>query len=474
MKARMVLTFTIILALPVIFGGATGAKGREPQSGMDTLASPALWAQENFTSPNLIRGYSGNSVITGVVGATVAGGRSDGSPNTVTDDYGTVGGGRNNRAGDNAGTTTDASYATVGGGSHNSANSSHATISGGSFNTASGRLGTIGGGMGNAARGYASIGGGWRNIAGEYAAVAGGWGNIADEFVATISGGSYNTVLATHSTIGGGQGNDISRGYATIGGGYFNNASGLYATVAGGRINTANGEAASVAGGHINIASGDAASVAGGYNNTASGYIASVGGGRDNEAVGDYSFATGRRAKANHQGAFVWADAEDADFASTAQDQFSARTTGGARFVSAIDGSGNPTGGVNLAAGSGAWSSLSDHALKQNFAPVDAEEVLARLAEVPITTWNYQAQDPTIRHMGPVAQDFYSAFGLGEDDRHISTVDADGVALAAIQGLYQMLQEKDAQLAAQQEQIAALEARLAELEALVAKLAQEQ
>ena len=63
-----------------------------------------------------------------------------------------------------------------------------------------------------------------------------------------------------------------------------------------------------------------------------------------------------------------------------------------------------------------------------------------------------------------MAQDFHTAFGLGESDRHISAVDADGVALAAIQGLYKLVQEKDAQLTVQQQQIAALESRLAALE----------
>ncbi len=62
-------------------------------------------------------------------------------------------------------------------------------------------------------------------------------------------------------------------------------------------------------------------------------------------------------------------------------------------------------------------------------------------------TWNYRSQDAAIRHIGPVAQDFYAAFGVGEDDRHISTIDADGVALAAIQGLYQVVQQKETRIA---------------------------
>jgi len=99
----------------------------------------------------------------------------------------------------------------------------------------------------------------------------------------------------------------------------------------------------------------------------------------------------------------------------------------------------------------------SDRNIKDNFAEVDPSDILARLSAIPIETWNYKSQDPSVRHIGPMAQDFYAAFGVGEDDRHINTVDASGVALAAIQRLYQMVQEKDVQ-------IAELEARLEVLE----------
>ena len=62
-------------------------------------------------------------------------------------------------------------------------------------------------------------------------------------------------------------------------------------------------------------------------------------------------------------------------------------------------------------------------------------EVLEQVARLPIATWNYLSQDRAIRHMGPMAQDLHAALGLGESDKHIATIDADGVALAAIQGL---------------------------------------
>jgi hypothetical protein len=199
--------------------------------------------------------------------------------------------------------------------------------------------------------------------------------------------------------------------------------------------------------------------VGGGEGNIAGGTAATVPGGSNNAAQGDMSLAAGHRAKANHGGAFVWADSNDFDFASTADNEFSARATGGVRFVSGIDGSGNPTAGVTLAAGGGSWSSISDLNAKANFSSVDGQDVLASLAEVPITTWNYKAQDASIRHMGPMAQDFYAAFGLGESDTSITTVDADGVALAAIQGLYELLQETRAENAALEARIGQLEGR---------------
>jgi hypothetical protein len=90
---------------------------------------------------------------------------------------------------------------------------------------------------------------------------------------------------------------------------------------------------------------------------------------------------------------------------------------------------------------------VSDRNAKANFSAVDGQTVLSRLAALPIATWNYKAQPDSIRHMGPTAQDFSAAFGLGEDDRHISTVDAQGVALAAIQALYQTVVELRSRLA---------------------------
>jgi len=129
-------------------------------------------------------------------------------------------------------------------------------------------------------------------------------------------------------------------------------------------------------------------------------------------------------------------------------DRFIARASGGVYLYT----NSTLTSGAYLAAGSGSWSSVSDRNLKDNFTPVDGQEVLASLADIPITTWNYKAQDAATRHMGPVAQDFFAAFGLGESDTSINTVDADGVALSAIQGLYELSQEQAARIQALEEE----------------------
>lgn len=307
-----------------------------------------------------------------------------------------------------------------------------------------------------------------------YGAIGGGKGNLAGSddgdamtaAYATVGGGLNNTASSWAATIGGGELNTASGDSATVGGGVINIASGYNATVGGGYSNEAIGYMATIAGGSDNTADGNLAAVGGGANNTASGDYATVPGGSDNVAQGDYSFAAGRKARAYNRGCFVLADATDAYEDCINDNRFIFRVTNAFYIWTRAD----HTAGVLLPTGGSAWSSLSDRNVKANFAPVDGQEVLARLAEVPIQTWNYRSQDPSIRHMGPVAQDFYAAFGLGEDDKHISTVDADGVALAAIQGLYAQNREQAAQIEALEARMAELEAQNAELEARLAAL----
>ncbi len=299
-------------------------------------AARALRLEPNATSPNLVGGYSGNWLASGVSGATIGGGGTVSYLNRVTDDYGMVGGGANNQAGDNAGTAADNPYGTVGGGSSNTATASHATVSGGysndatllyatigggAANTASGQSATVGGGQTNTASGEAAtVAGGRDNTAGAaYAAIGGGYGNDASpSSYATVAGGTDNTASGERATIGGGSSNTATALHAAVGGGYSNDATFLYATVGGGAANTAGGQSATVGGGQSNTASGD---------------YAAVPGGASNAAAGAYSFAAGYRAKANNAGCFVWADATAADYVCSTDNQFAVRATGGISFT---------------------------------------------------------------------------------------------------------------------------------------------
>ena len=148
---------------------------------------------------------------------------------------------------------------------------------------------------------------------------------------------------------------------------------------------------------------------------------------------------------------FVYGDASPrTGVVNTADNQFVVAATGGIYFFT---GCGTAcTTGVGLASGGGSWFSLSDRNAKTAVQPVDGREVLKKVAALPMTTWQYKTQDTKYRHMGPMAQDFYAAFKLGESDKGIDAVHADGVALAAIQGLNTLLAENQAKTVARLEE----------------------
>jgi len=737
-----------ILTISAAFDGwrLTGNAGTNPAANflgttddqpleLRVFGARVLRLEPGSISPNIIGGYSGNSVTAGVYGATIGGGGSSGGANTVTDNYGTVSGGFDNQAGDNAGGTNDANYATVGGGQDNTASNSNATVSGGWNNTASGQYSTIGGGRHNTASGdsttvgggyqntastkhtvisggrfneasnqYATIGGGYSNEAsGLYSTVPGGRGNNAgssysfaagrnakainqgcfvwgdsneeeiastgsNQFVvratggiwlysniygtsgvkvpaeesaldtvsdnglelkvngnrilrlengtyyfdeetanviagysgnsvgsavgATIAGGGgtdhTNRATGNFATVGGGRGNEANSGWATvsggleniangqesfigsgrsnvtesswstIGGGRYNQVTATFGTIAGGGSqneaygNSVAGYCGSIGGGKVNkvfdkygtigggygnqtgddddVDEDSYATVAGGRSNQATGLYSAIPGGRSNEAWGHYSFAAGRRAIANHHGSFVWGDSVDAIISSSGNDQFVVRASGGVYFKNTGDvtlvleadtdnvtESDNPsilfsqdgglvegflgyaegtnrlllenryndrlmlkspggiylytdgaeTAGVYLSSGGSGWNAVSDKAMKSNIRAVDGKDILNRLSSIPISQWSYKTQNPSIEHIGPMAQDFHKAFGLGEDNKSINSIDSDGVALAAIQGLHELVKEKEAKIAAQESRISDLESRLAALEAAV-------
>lgn len=422
---------------------------------------------------NILAGYEGNWLTAGVYGATIAGGGGYSGipyPNRVTDIYGTIGGGEGNQAGDGAGAVDDRRGTTVGGGEYNTASGSISTVGGGNNNTASGggstvaggggntagdADATVGGGNGNTAGGQSStIAGGWDNTAsGDASFIGGGYLNQASQQYATVAGGWNNQALGMRSAIGGGLDNVANNQYSTIGGGSNNSATGDGATIGGGSGNITTGAVATIGGGMNNLAQMQYATVGGGYTNNAAGDGATVPGGYNNTAAGPKSFAAGNRAKAMNQGCFVWGDSTNADISCSANDRWMARAAGGVYFYT----NAGMTTGVYVAAGGGSWSAVSDRNLKDNLQPVDGRQILERLAEVPVATWNYKSQDAGIRHIGPMAQDFYAAFGVGEDDTHITTVDADGVALAAIQELYAENQALKAQVTDLEARVSALE-----------------
>ena len=376
----------------------------------------------------------------GGIGNVASGPRSfigGGVTNTAGGPRSAILGGRSNIA--------DGSHATVGGGFENESIGDHAVIGGGFSNAAAGVQSTVGGGRSNSS-------------AGADATVGGGFGNVAAATSGTVSGGMINFVYGTNGAIGGGVANKANGESSTVGGGLDNAADGSGSTVSGGGVNIARSTYSTVAGGFLNWIEEDAraATIVGGERNAIA------------EAA-SFAFAAGRRAHADHAGAFVWGDSQDVDKTSSLDDQFNVYASGGTRIFS----DSAAANGVTLAPGAGSWSSVSDSDAKENIESIDAQEVLDRLTSIPISSWNYKTQDDSVRHVGPMAQDFYAAFGLGLGDRSIDTVDADGVALAAIQGLNEKLAEREREiedLRARVDELEHLEAELDALRAAVARI----
>jgi hypothetical protein len=119
----------------------------------------------------------------------------------------------------------------------------------------------------------------------------------------------------------------------------------------------------------------------------------------------------------------------------------------------------------------GTISQGSDRNAKTDFAAADPAEVLQKVAALPVQSWRYKSEAEGVRHLGPMAQDFHAAFGVGPDDKHIDTVDADGVALAAIQGLNQKVESGKQKTESRMERLEAenkeLRGRLNKLERLL-------
>ena len=321
-------------------------------------------------------------------------------------------------------------YSVVGGGQYNQACDQWSVIAGGYTNAVSGQNST------NTDDGF--IGGGeFNTLTGNDtdSAIVSGNQNVATKSEAGIVAGDTNSVGALASFIGTGSANAINQGgaYAAIASGLQNTLSGEYAFIGAGLNNTVSGEGGYIAAGGYNTVSGTGAVIDGGFNSTATGSFATVPGGYVNSAAGTYSLAAGARASAAQTGTFVWSDGSDGDtiLTSARAYQFLARASGGVTFYT----NAASTVGAQLAPGSGTWSSASDRNLKTDVSRIDDAAVLDKVAALPIARWSYKSERG-VRHVGPMAQDFYAAFKVGEDDKHITSVDEDGVALAAIKALH--------------------------------------
>jgi hypothetical protein len=294
-----------------------------------------------------------------------------------------------------------------------------------------------------------------------------------------------DTSVAAPNIIGGSPVNSVAAGVsgATIaGGGWRESFCGLSGTSP--CANSVTLDFGTVGGGYANTA-GPSGTVAGGAENTASGAGSFVAGGLDNIASGFDSFAAGRDVLADESGCAVFgfflsgpANCKGVgniirvmgDHGFSVDWGTPTGNGGGAYWVEINDIT--PDRPINTytnayLSASGVWTSNSDRNKKEHFAAVDPQRVLAKLVALPVTQWNYKVE-PAVLRMGPVAQDFYAAFGLGQDDLTIAQTDEAGVAFAAIQGLNSKLEEQVSIIAEQQRELAALRERVQKAETLAA------
>jgi hypothetical protein len=283
-------------------------------------------------------------------------------------------------------------------------------------------------------------------------------------------------------TTGGGW-DDANIGYASIATGVNNQASGRSST-AFGLQNVVSGQSA-VAFGEFNTVTGPKGAAFGASNNVGGVGCLAVGGtntigsngsnclafGLSSIANASQAYAIGERANVSNGKAMVISlgNSFGADTTDSGTGTFTLRAVNGI-YLTNNTGTGSINAGhfIDTVTGAylttgGTWTNSSDRNKKENFRDVAGEEVLRKLANMPVTTWNYRNESSAVRHLGPMAQDFYAAFALGDSDKAISTVDEGGVALAAAKAL-------DARTLTQQQEIDALRAENAALQQRLERL----
>jgi trimeric autotransporter adhesin len=441
-------------------------------------------------------------------GATVAGGYR----NTSSMAYATVGGGYQNTSSDSGATVGGGWYnlatkfvATIAGGIGNTNTGNGASVGGGYYNLASNVNATVSGGAFNTAGGaYSTVGGGDYNTSGgDSATVGGGEGNSSSGYSATVPGGGANTAGGLYSFAAGYRAKALHPGsfvwadstYAdfastadnqflirALGGVGLNKNNPATALDVNGTVT-----ATSFNGNGAGMTSLNAANLTG---SVPSASLTSVPAGNLTGTIldvrlsanvallnanqtftgsntiapsGSLSFGSQVRQMLNLWGTQYGIGVQSStvyfrtDNASGLANGFAwykggthndaAQNAGGGTTMMKLDGTGLTVNGTLVSA--------SDRNVKQDFAEVNSRAVLEKVAQLPIQTWAYKS-DPNTKHLGPVAQDFYAAFAVGPDDKHIATVDESGVALAAIQGLNQKVEERDGEIQALKKAVAEL------------------
>ena len=323
--------------------------------------------------------------------------------------------------------------------------------------------------------GLASFAAGFNSTASGPYSFAMGYNALATGSVATAMGdnaqarGNFSVALgqditASGPTAVGMGGNILASGQSSIALGN-DVRSTSFASVAMGVGGTLASGIATIAAGNGAKATADY-SAAVGNNVTASGH-SSTALGTVTTASGQFSTAMGIRSSTNgKQGAFAYGDASttgngDAVVTANADNEFVVRAAGGFRFRTSADLS----TGCDLPAGSGVFDCTSSRRLKTGFESIDSEHLLSTLRGLPVTRWSYIAEGTGVRHLGPFAEEFHAAFGLGTNETSIGVLDIAGVGLAAAKALEERTRTLVAENAELRRENAAILERLSRLEA---------
>ena len=455
-------------------------------------------------------GFRNQIAGTNASSATIGGGQA----NVIRSEApgATIAGGAGNEVG------VGAELATIAGGNLNRALGSYSVIGGGFLNTNRALEGTIAGGGFNGIENAfaAAIGGGTFNIIdtnAQWSVIAGGNGNqihadseacgIASGSGNIITDGSHNSVIAggqfnsianfgQFAALLGGRSNLVETAYSTVGGGLGNRAISWGATVPGGAGNTASGSY-SFAAGHRATAGHPGSFVWADYHEDSFGTTfdnqflirADFVGINRATRIGSEYFGIRTPVTNAYGGMYMETAGVGMPFYGYAMAGLGYAWTyldgsdgnkwkvynGGDRITVTPGGNvgidnNNPAEKLHVNGNilaTGTITPNSDRNAKTDIVPTDAATILERVAQLPIQQWRFKAEREGVKHIGPMAQDFHAAFGLGERETAIATVDADGVALAAIQGLNEKLEEKEARIRVLEETVAELKEIISEL-----------